>query len=114
MKVIYIAGPFRAPTPWLVEQNVRRVEEWGLKVAELGAMPLMPHANTRFFNGLLTDQFWIDGTLELLKRCDACFLIPGWEKSTGARGERDWCFEHDRPAFEDLRALAVWMKAVGA
>ena len=30
MKLVYIAGPFRAPTPWQVEQNVRRAESLAL------------------------------------------------------------------------------------
>jgi hypothetical protein len=87
MKVIYIAGPFRAPTAWGIEQNVRRAEEVGLIVARAGAMPLIPHTNTRFFHGECTEQFWVDGTLELLRRCDGAIFIPGWEESSGARGE---------------------------
>lgn len=26
MKVIYVAGPFRAPNSWEIEQNIRRAE----------------------------------------------------------------------------------------
>lgn len=36
VKVVYIAGPFRAATPWLVEANVRRAEEVALAVWRLG------------------------------------------------------------------------------
>ncbi len=87
MKIIYIAGPFRAKTAWGIEQNIRRAEEIGLLVAQAGAMPLIPHTNTRFFHGECTEQFWIDGTMELLRRCDAAVFIPGWGKSSGANGE---------------------------
>lgn len=88
MKVVYIAGPFRAPTQWGIAENVRAAERWGKVVGEMGAMPLIPHANTAHFHGLMTDEFWIEGTQELLRRCDALLLIPGWEKSMGARGEK--------------------------
>jgi hypothetical protein len=88
LPLIYIAGPFRGPTAWDVEQNVRHAEEFGLEVARLGAMPVIPHANTRFFHGQLDDQFWLDGTLRLLEVSDAMVLIPGWTRSTGARGEK--------------------------
>lgn len=84
----YIAGPFRGPTPWAVEQNVRKAEAFGLKVAELGGMPIIPHTNTRFFDKLLTDEFWIEGTKKLLERCDCLVLTPEWARSTGSRGEK--------------------------
>ena len=88
MKVIYIAGRFRGKTPWDVEQNVRKAEAFSLEVARMGGMPLCPHANTRFFDGQIDDQFWIEGTAELLRRCDAIALVPGnWLGSGGTAGE---------------------------
>jgi hypothetical protein len=48
MKFGYIIGPFRAPTVWQVEQNIRIAEELGFEVAQLGVFPIIPHANTRF------------------------------------------------------------------
>lgn len=97
--VIYIIGPFRAPTPWDVECNVRRAEELGLLVAQLGAMPLIPHANIRFFQGLKSDSFWLEGTLELLRRCDACACVEGWENSQGSRAEIKAAVAQKKPVF---------------
>ena len=51
MKLVYIAGPFRAPTPWGIEENVRHAERHAFEIAKLGAMPVCPHANTRHFDG---------------------------------------------------------------
>ena len=87
MKLVYIAGPFRGPTAWDVAENVRNAERVGLEVAKAGHMPVVPHANTQHFHGQLDDAFWLEGTLELLRRCDAVVLVPGWEKSSGTRAE---------------------------
>ncbi len=83
MKVVYCAGPFRASTAWGIAENVRTAERIGLEVAHAGAMPLIPHANTANFQGEGTDQFWRNGAMELLRRCDAVLLVPGWEQSSG-------------------------------
>lgn len=99
MPVVYIAGKFRGPTAWAIAEHVREAERWGLRVAEAGAMPLIPHANTALFHGLLTEQFWIDGTLGLLARCDAALFMPGWTESTGAVGEHSYCERHGIPIF---------------
>ena len=87
MKIAYIAGPYRGPTAWDIEKNVRNAEETGLIAANMGYMPVIPHANTRHFHGQLTDQFWLDGTMEMLRRCDLVVLCPRWEESSGARAE---------------------------
>lgn len=114
MKVVYVAGPYTAPTVWEIECNVRRAEEAGLYVVECGAMPIIPHTNTRFFHGLKTPEFWYEGTLELLKRSDAILLIPGWESSRGAVNERQWALDNDLEVFhlgKDHRQFEKWAAA---
>jgi hypothetical protein len=109
MKVVYIIGPFRAPTAWEIEENVRRAERLALEVARLGAMPLCSHTNTRFFQGQCSDQFWIDGTLVLLRRSDAAITVDGWEKSSGSRGEVEDNIKQSRPVFHTIPGLKKWL-----
>ena len=99
MKLIYIAGPFRAKSGWEVEHNIREAEELALIVAETGAVPVCPHTMYRFFNGVLPDQFWLDATLDLLRKCDAILLVPRWRESQGAKGERDEAMSLGIPVF---------------
>lgn len=88
MKVVYIAGKYRGPNPWAVEQNIRAAEEVAARVAALGLMPQVVHPMTRFIGGSNSDeQFWVDGTLEIMRRCDAVVLVPNWRDSVGARAE---------------------------
>jgi hypothetical protein len=110
MKVVYIAGPFRASTPWGVECNVRNAEVLALAVAACGAMPLCPHTMTRHFDGQLTDEFWLSGTLELLRRCDALVLVDGWERSSGTRAEAEEAKRLGLPIFDahQLVELKAW------
>lgn len=114
MKVVYVAGPFRGPHAWAIENNIRRAEEAGFEVAKLGAMPLIPHTNTRYFHGALPDQFWLDGTLALMYKCDAAYFIEGWEKSSGAREEHAQCIARGIPVFYDLVDLGDWLNPLNS
>lgn len=89
MKVVYIAGPFRAKdgSHWKQERNIRHAEEVALMVWKRGEVALCPHLNTRNFQGEGDDRIWLEGDLELLKRCDAILMLNGWENSSGATHE---------------------------
>ncbi len=87
--LVYVAGPFRASTAWGVAENVRAAERVGLQVARAGAYPIIPHANTANFNGECSDDLWLAGTIELMRRCDGIVMMPLWRKSSGARAEHD-------------------------
>lgn len=100
LPLIYIAGPFRGPTPYDVRRNVERARDLGLAVARLGGYPVIPHTMTCDFDKLLTDQFWLDGTMEMLRRCDAVVLHERWAHSTGARLEREEALARVLPVFD--------------
>jgi len=112
MRVVYVAGPFRGNTTWEIECNVRRAEEYALSIWRLGAVALCPHANTRFFHKSAPDEIWLEGTLELLRRCDAVFVIPNSEKSQGTRCEITEAERLGLPVFGDLGHLGLWIRGV--
>lgn len=111
--VIYVAGPYRGDTPWDVEQNIRRAEELGLEVAKLGAIPLIPHTQYRFYQGQLPDSFWIEGTLELLRRCNGAIFHNRWPFSKGSKGERVECHRLEKPVFDTIAELKDWLDRQG-
>jgi len=114
VKLLYIAGPYRGPTAWDIENNIRRVEEVGIEIARAGAFPVMVHANCRFFQGQGTDAFWLDGTMELMRRCDAIVLIPGWTVSVGSNNERNEAARLGMPIFnmDGFDSLYDWIRTL--
>jgi hypothetical protein len=93
MKVIYIAGKYRDERgEFYVRCNIREAERAALFVWQFGGVALCPHKNTAGLGGAhgIPDKTWLDGDLELLHRCDAIWLLPGWEESKGARVEKDF------------------------
>jgi hypothetical protein len=107
VKIIYIAGPFRAPAAWGIEQNIREAERVGLEVARVGAVPLIPHTMYRHFQGACSDDFWLQATSDLLRKSDAVLLLPRWRLSAGARGEERLARTLGLPVFHSLAALST-------
>ena len=105
--LVYVAGPFRAPHNWGIEENIRRAERLALDVWAAGYTALCPHCNTRFFQGALPDEIWLEGDLEMLRRCDAVVLTEDWRKSSGARAEVMSAQNHGIPVYESVVALAL-------
>lgn len=116
--VVYVAGPYRARTPgpgggynhWAQEQNIRQAEDVALDVWRLGGAAVCPHLNTAHFQGALPDEVWLQGDLDILARCDAVMLVPGWEDSTGTRAEVAFADAHGIPTFEHLFELDYWLR----
>jgi hypothetical protein len=109
VKLVYVAGPYRAPTGWGIECNIVAARKLGAAVAQLGAFPVVPHANTAHYDGLAGDAFWLEGTLELLRRCDAVVLVDGWRDSSGTRGEVAEAERLGKMVFSSIDALADWI-----
>jgi hypothetical protein len=110
--LVYVAGPFSAPTREGVETNIRRAVDRGVEVARLGAYPVIPHANTADprFELVRPYQFWIAATLAMLRPCFALITVDGWERSSGARGEVQWMRDNGRHVFHSIEALARFLR----
>ena len=113
MKLIYICGPYRSSDPWQREQNIRDAETLAYTVAKLGGFPVCPHANTRpYFEGVQDAKFWLEGTTQLLARCDALITFGFWMESLGASTEVEYARKHNLPRFYDSRIqhLEEWLR----
>lgn len=103
--LVYIAGPYSPVTHdvngnsqphYPVAYNVRLAAETAHEVVaslgHSGIFPVTPHLNTAFFEETLPGvpaEYWLDGTKELMLKCDAVILInhPAIDTSVGTRAE---------------------------
>lgn len=116
MKLVYIAGPFRAADAWEVHCNVHRAELASREIAGMGAMPVAPHSIGAHMDGTETAEFWLSGTLELMRRCDAVLVLSGYEHSAGTLGEIQEAKRLGLPLFlphqhgPAFTSLFVWLR----
>jgi len=87
LKLAFISGPYRAETRHQVVQNIMRAEQIAKKYWKLGYAVICPHKNTSLFDGILPDEVWLEGDLEILSRCDVIVMMDTWRESVGATEE---------------------------
>jgi len=92
MKLIYIIGPYRSKEGVHgMVQNIRRAEEVALKYWKLGYAVICPHTNTAFMDGIGTDDMFLIGDHEIIRRVDVAVVMKGWEESKGSVVEVELC-----------------------
>jgi hypothetical protein len=117
MRVVYIAGPYRSSNPdgksnaWGVQQNVMNAMARALDVWRRGHAAVCPHANTMFFQDAdgCEDRVWLDGDIEMLRRCDALLTVEGWERSKGATAEVLLAQQIGKPVLHSLVELDLYL-----
>jgi hypothetical protein len=109
--LVYLAGPYSGADRRMVEANIRRAVDRAVEVARLGAMPVCPHSNTGdpMFEAVQNYDFWIRGTMALMRCCHALLTVEGWELSSGARGEVKEMLALGKPVFHDVSELKDWL-----
>lgn len=105
MKVCYVAGPYRSKAGphdfYGTLQNIRAAEAVAIDLWRMGIAALCPHKNTACFDGAVEgDEIWLEGALEMMKRCDIVVMTPGWRESSGARKEYEVAEERGIPIYE--------------
>ena len=101
MKVAYISGSYRSNAINGIYENIQKARQVALKYWNLGYAVICPHLNTAFMDGSCGDHIWLQGDIEILKRCDVIVLLNGWIKSEGAREEYKAALAHGLVIIEE-------------
>jgi hypothetical protein len=109
MKVIYVAGPYRANHSYKIDENIDNAKRFAKEIWKMGGVALCPHTNAAHFDGTASETAFVLGTLELMRRCDALFLCPGWESSAGSVGEKNEAERLKMPIFVNLSQVKNYL-----
>jgi hypothetical protein len=97
----YVAGPYRDPRgAHYINGNIERARRLASILWQRGYSVLCPHLNTAHFDGLCSDRAFLDGALEMLRRCDLMVLTMAWHASQETRGEIECALRLGIPIYE--------------
>lgn len=119
MKIVYIAGPYGDAGGYLaIDRNIAAAREVAAELVQAGVGFLCPHLNSAHFEAITPDvpvSVWYALDEELLKRCDAVYVLEGWERSTGTKREIDLALALGLPVFYGgmWAELVAWARRGG-
>jgi len=93
MKVIYVSGKYRGKSEAEVFDNIVHARKAALELWKKGFAVICPHTNSMFMGSQMFDNAFIEGDLEIVGRCDAIYMLRGWEQSQGAKRELEVAIE---------------------
>jgi len=86
-KSVYCASPYNSGPLSLVD-NITNAQTLAKTAHFNNFVPVSPVENFRHLDGEVDERKILELCIELLLSCDALYLAPTWEGSTGARIER--------------------------
>lgn len=89
MKLLFISGKYRGKDWNEIEANIQLARQAAVKMWRQGYAVICPHSNTSHFDGLCDDSVWLEGDLEIMRRCDVVYFMKNWRDSAGAKAEHD-------------------------
>ena len=103
-KLIYVSGPYTAPTEEEINENIQRAEDIAVMLMRNGFDVITPHKNTAGYQQYeFTHERYLEQDINILSRCDAIIMMNGWRDSKGACIEMEYAREENIPIiFEDI------------
>ncbi|MBX7144329.1 MAG: DUF4406 domain-containing protein [Oligoflexia bacterium] len=105
---IYVSGPYSAKDPTSAEDaaaqikaNIDRAREVGIRLAEMGHNPFIPHTNCQGWEDLhgVSREVAMRVSLDWVAHCESLFFIG---PSRGANMERELAVSLGHPVYERL------------
>jgi len=113
LKLVYVAGPYRAKSLYGIAKNIYRAWKVAKELWSNNIAVICPHTNTLWLseppNNIAPEHF-LGGDLLMVRGCDAVLMLPKWSTSKGAIGEREFAWSNNIPIFYDTNEVIAWAK----
>lgn len=115
LKIVFICGHYGDSQGYLsIERNIAAAREMAAALVRSGYGYYCPHLNSTHFEVITPEipvEFWYRMDHLIMRGCDALITLPGWETSSGARGDIDEARRLGLIVAHSLSSLDVFMEA---
>ena len=102
--LVYISGLYSNGE---TDKNIKTARDMAIKIWEADFVAITPHLNTMHFEKDCKCKYedYIEGDIEILKRCDCIYALPNWKKSDGAKKELTYAMQNNILIVESIAEL---------
>jgi len=107
--LIYVSGNYENGH---IAESIHKTREAAIQIWEAGYTALTPHLSTAQYwkDCPCSQKDYLDGITEIITRCDAIFLIDGWDDSDFALKEYENALAEVLPVFHTVDQLNEYFK----
>lgn len=108
--VVYVSGAYSGNSKEEIARNIQLAREAAIQLWEIGFAVICPHLNTIYFEEdcNCTYDDYLNADKEIVKRCDAIFMLENWKSSKGARVEKLTAQDNNIPIFYKTEEVEAW------
>lgn len=113
MLVAFVSGAYRSDTEAGVRRNIEAARSVAEQLWRAGFSVVCPHLNTACCGGIVSEETFLAGDIEILSRCDLLVTVDGWAQSIGSVGEVKFAQARGIPVRHCVRDAELWLKEQG-
>lgn len=106
--VIYVSGAYMGNDGGKnINKNILFARDCAIDLWERGYTVICPHLNTQYFERDCKCSYddYLEGDIEIVKRCDAVFVLHNYIDSKGAQKEIEVAKENNLPIFYKIEDI---------
>lgn len=109
--LVYVCSPYRSSTEFGVSENIAYARKCAANVFRVGGFAICPHLNTMQFGGLVPDDRFLEGDVELVRRAADCLFVARLPISQGMSIEIAAATERGIPIFYTLTDVEKFIRS---
>lgn len=115
-KIVYLAGKYSGDSKIKIINRIQsffntyKAYKIAKKLWNKNIITICPHSNSFWMDNSCDYKIFLNGYIEVLKKCDFIYMLPNWMSSNGAILEHKFALQNDIEIFYNIETLIEYFK----